>query len=126
MPRFEQGHALIIGVGQYQEPFLRAPVTKADASGVAKILKDQALGGYPPDQVELLHDEQSSKAAVKAAFQRLAQRTTSSDTAFVFFCGHGGLGEDGLYYFMTHDTALTSGSLDRLTEPCEQCTRTDL
>jgi uncharacterized caspase-like protein len=32
---------------------------------------------------------------------------------FLYFCGHGVLGEDGVYYFTTHDTVLTPGNLVR-------------
>ena len=111
MPLFKQGHALAIGVGDYREPVLRAPITVADAKGFTKALTDPAIGAYPPKQVELLHDARATRAGTIAAFQQLAQRATSSDTVVIFFCGHGILGEDGLYYFTTQDTTLTPANL---------------
>ena len=107
MALFEQGHAISIGVGAYREPALRAPITVADARGVADALADPAVGAYPAAKVMLLHDDQATRAGVMAALRQLADRVTPADTVVLFFCGHGILGEDGLYYFTTQDTALT-------------------
>lgn len=53
----------------------------------------------------------ATKAEVIQALEQFAGRVGSADTAFIFFCGHGVLGEDGEYYFTTQDTVLTSGNL---------------
>ncbi len=109
MPLFEQGHALLIGVADYQDPGLKlsVPITVADATGVADALVDPAVGAYPPGQVKVLQDARATRPGVVAALEALAKTVKSTDTAFLFFCGHGVLGEDGLYYFTTQDTVLT-------------------
>jgi hypothetical protein len=109
MATFQQGHALSIGVGTYQDPAWNAPITVADATEFAEALKDPAGGGYPAAQVELLHDAQATREGVKAALAGLAKRAKEGDTTVVYFCGHGVLGDDGLYHFTTHDTAFTPG-----------------
>jgi uncharacterized caspase-like protein len=109
MALFQQGHALSIGVGTYQDAAWNAPITVSDATGFAEALKDPAVGGYPAAQVELLHDDQATREGIKAALAGLAQRVKKHDTAVVYFCGHGVLGDDSLYHFTTHDTAFTPG-----------------
>src|SRR4051794_1925538 len=113
MPFFQQGHALVIGVADYQDPGLRLPkpMTVADAKGIADALKDPSVGAYPPDQVRLIPDQgrRATREEVIQALKQLAGRTTPTDTAFLFFCGHGVLGEDGRYYLTTQDTVLTAG-----------------
>ncbi len=43
---FNQGHALIIGVGDNRyEVRLRAPITAVDAQAVADVLRDQRYAG---------------------------------------------------------------------------------
>jgi len=85
-------------------------VAAEDAASVADVLKDPEVGAYPCDQIELIRDEQVTRDGLIAALVRLAKRTSDQDTAFIFYCGHGVLGEDGLYYFTTQDTVLVAGS----------------
>jgi len=54
---FSHGHALLIGTGSYAHaPQLNVPITAADASAVAAVLRDPQFCGYPPEQVTLLSD----------------------------------------------------------------------
>ena len=104
MTLFTHGHALLIGVGSYQNEKWNAPITVADAEAVANALRDPLVGAYPPKHVTLLHDAAATTAGVTAALMALATRTTAQDTVFIFFCGHGMLDEHGVYCFATHDT----------------------
>ncbi len=56
MPQFQQGHALLIGVADYEDAQLRlaGPITLSDATGVANALKDASVAAYPESQVHLL------------------------------------------------------------------------
>lgn len=113
MPLFQQGHALLIGVSEYRDARLRlsGPITFADAQGVANALKDGAIAAYPPGQVSLLPDQgrRATRDEVARAFEELAGRLKPDDTAFVFFCGHGVLDENGEYCLTTEDSVLTAG-----------------
>ena len=52
---FEQGYALLIGVGTYaHHRALNVPITVADAKAVKKVLIDPSLCGYPDGHVTLL------------------------------------------------------------------------
>jgi len=102
MTTFNQGHALIIGIG------VDLPNTVDDAIGLADILKDAGRCAYPPEQVHLLTGEEATRDAVLAALGTLAQSThlpTPQSTVLVYFSGHGyqvasSLGES--YYLMPY------------------------
>jgi hypothetical protein len=110
MAGFDQGHALVVGVGTYHNAAWNAPITVADAASFAAALQDPAVSAYPKNQVELLHDTGATRAEIRSALGRLAGRVKPEDTAIVFFCGHGLLGDDNLYYLATHDTVFTAAN----------------
>lgn len=104
---FTNGHALIIGVGQYQHISQHnVPIAARDAEAVSAVLQDPARCGYPAGQVTLLTNEQATRQAVLAKLESLAQTLTAEKTLFLFFVGHGVYGTDGNYYLTTHDTRL--------------------
>lgn len=107
MALFAQGRGLVIGVGEYQDERWRAPVTVRDAEAVFTALTDPQVGGYPASQVMRMYDERATRELVLAGLKRLAGAAQATDTAVIFFCGHGALGDDGQYYFATHDTVFT-------------------
>jgi len=109
---FKQGHALLIGVGSHQNaPELNVPVTVADAKAVAEVLTNPGLGGYIPDQVQLLHDAAASSQGILGALDQLGKRTNANDTVLIFYCGHGDYGADGEYYLVSHDARLKGGKV---------------
>ena len=95
-----------VGIGNYAHaPQINVPITAADASAVAAVLRDPQYCGYPLGQVTLLSDAAASRDGVLAALDGLAAQTGEGDTVFVFYAGHGEYGDDG-YYLTTHDTRL--------------------
>jgi len=101
---FTQGHALLIGVGTHEDPGIAAvPVTVEDAKAMAAVLKDANLCGYPESQVKLIHDVETTKKGILFELDELAKRVGENDTVFLFYAGHGALGEDSKYYLVSHD-----------------------
>jgi len=97
--RFEQGHALTIGVGGDLSN------TVDDAQGLADILKDSVRCAYPSDQVHTLTGPAADREAILATLDDLAQSTNPQSTAVVYFSGHGyrakaSIGE--AYYLLPH------------------------
>lgn len=89
-PTFDDGRALLIGIGQGYPGRLELPrVVRADAEGVARVLTDPALCGYPEKNVQLLLDEQATRANIIEGLHRLASTGRPGDTVFLFFSGHG-------------------------------------
>lgn len=104
---FETGHALVIGVGQYQLiSQYNVPIAGRDADAVRTALQDPARCGYPAAQVTTLINEKATRAAILATLDTLASQLKELDTLFLFFVGHGVYGTDGNYYLTTHDTQL--------------------
>jgi len=106
---FTSGHALVIGVGQYQHlARLNVPIAARDAEAVAAALRDPARCAYPPGQVTTLTNESATRAAVLTALDGLAKALKAEETLFLFFVGHGAYGTDGNYYLMTHDSQMSN------------------
>ena len=81
--KFNQGHALIIGVGA------DLPNTVDDAVALAGLLRDPARCAYPPEQVHLLAGERATRDAFLSALDALARSTNPRSTVVVCFSGHG-------------------------------------
>jgi hypothetical protein len=80
---FNQGHAVIIGVGA------DLPNTVDDAKGLAEILKAPDRCAYPDKQVQVLTGEGATRKQVLDALGRLAQQAAADSTVVVYFSGHG-------------------------------------
>ena len=87
-PLFTPGHALLVGIGAYHH-LGHLQKTAFDARDLYALLTDPAYAGYPPDQVEILVDDEASRDAIDRALAALAQRTGPDDTVLIFFSGHG-------------------------------------
>ena len=86
---FSAGHALIIGVGSYQDPHIRnVTSTAADARALGALLRDPQLAAYPSEQVQVLVDAKATRANILDALEALAQRAAGG-TALICFAGHG-------------------------------------
>jgi hypothetical protein len=101
---FEQGHALLVGVGDYRDEGLDAPVTARDAHALADALREPSVG-YLPGQVSLLTGPQASRAGILDALKKLAGRTNSESTVILLLAGHGIHAPGEGYYFLSHDAA---------------------
>jgi hypothetical protein len=111
--QLHDAYALTIGVSRYLHI---SPLPEVqDASDVAAVLADPALGGYPLANVQLLLDGEATRAAIVDALDGLAKRTRDSSTVFVYFSGHGGraraTGHDTCY-LMPVDGKATSEDIE--------------
>lgn len=106
---FDQGFALLIGVGTYAHiPWADVPITHNDALQVQEVLSDPERCGYPENQITVLHDQTATREGVIGVLEKLQKTTKDDDTVFIFYSGHGEYGTDGEYYLTTHDTSLDS------------------
>jgi hypothetical protein len=80
---FEQGHALVVGVGA------DLPATVDDAVGLADMLRDTSRCAYPAGQVKLLTGEGATAGNIQAALDALAESAGPESTVIVYFSGHG-------------------------------------
>ncbi len=105
---FSSGHALIIGVGQYQHMSkYNVPIAASDALAVAETLKNPSICGYPEGNVTLLTDQAATRAAILSTLDVLSASLDAKSTLFLFYVAHGVYGTDGNYYLTTHDSQLS-------------------
>lgn len=83
MSTFNQGHALVVGVGA------DLPGTEDDAEALAEALTAPGRCAYPPGQVCLLTGENATRDRILTALDTLAESTNTESTALVYFSGHG-------------------------------------
>jgi hypothetical protein len=114
MSRFENGYALMVGVGNYQSAQINSvPVTVTDAEFFAGLLQNPDFAGYDPSHITLLTNEKASREGILAALENLTERVTAQSTVIIFLCGHGVELDKGTYCFAPCDTGVTvNGELD--------------
>jgi uncharacterized caspase-like protein len=110
---FEEGHALLIGVGSHTHaPFLDVPISVDDAQAVANVLTSETYCWYPANQVKLLHDESATQEGILRALTELGGKVKPDDTVTIFYCGHGDYGTDGEYYLVSHDARISGSKVE--------------
>lgn len=103
MRLFEQGHALVVGVGEYADADWNAPVTRHEAQAVAEALQDPYTAAYRPENVQSLFGSQATRGAILNGLKQIAVKSDRHSTVLLYFCGHGELTVDGSYAFAPHD-----------------------
>ena len=93
-------HALVIGVGRYEDASLKLEFSAKDAADFAATLKRQQGGLYKTVVTKMLTDAEATKANILEGLEWLEQQTTRNDLAVVFLAGHGVNDKNGLYYFL--------------------------
>ncbi|MFZ2852612.1 MAG: caspase family protein [Rhodocyclaceae bacterium] len=88
---YPQGHALLIGVANYQQISSLPAAILNDVNDVAATLSSPKYCAYAPANVVTLLDANATRAAVLKGLDELAARVAPDDTACVFFSGHGGV-----------------------------------
>jgi uncharacterized caspase-like protein len=111
-----QKWALVIGISEFQPNTGAEPLGAAanDATAIAQILKDPAVGRFPPNQVFLLTNEAATTAAIKARLNYIATRAKPEDIVLTYVSTHGSARTDDLRqvsYLYTYDTDVTSRDL---------------
>ncbi|MGV2933098.1 caspase family protein [Vreelandella venusta] len=103
---YPQGHALLIGVANYQKVSSLPAAILNDVNDVAATLTSPHYCAYPPANVLTLLDSSATRSAVLKGLDELAARTGPGDTACVFFSGHGAVvGEDSVLATVDTDLA---------------------
>lgn len=85
MSIFQQGHALIIGIGN------DLPITERDATDIAKVFKDSNKAGYLPENVQVITGKAATKENIIKGLDKIIADTKGVDgaTAVIYYSGHG-------------------------------------
>ncbi|HAA30666.1 MAG TPA: peptidase C14 caspase catalytic subunit p20, partial [Cyanobacteria bacterium UBA8553] len=95
MPAMENAYALVIGIANYQN-INKLPLTVLkDAQDIYDLLINPLHCGYSPNNVQLLLDNQATKAAISQALTDLSKRSNQDSTVFLYISSHGGQVEFG-------------------------------
>ncbi len=113
MPAMENAYALVIGIANYQN-INKLPLTVLkDAQDIYDLLINPLHCGYSPNNVQLLLDNQATKAAISQALTDLSKRSNQDSTVFLYISSHGGQVEFGSHagqYLLPVDADPTSGA----------------
>ena len=86
MPRINR-HALIIGVGTYEDPLVPPlPGTKLDKVSATQIAQAMQV---PDGNIQYLHDSQATVSNIRSALNNLNDRVQDGDRVFIHYSGHG-------------------------------------
>jgi hypothetical protein len=99
--------ALIVGVSRYRDEGVSdLQFADADARELRDFLRRPEGGGFKPDDILYLENEQATVESVTAALDRILSQAGPNDLILLFIAGHGGpdpYAPQNLYYIM-HDT----------------------
>ncbi len=103
---FNNGYALLIGVGECACQPLSLPVTVKDTQAIYAALIDPELCAYPDNQehIRMLNDSEATQSNILEGLKWLKDKAEADPeaTIFFYFSGHGGV-EDDSYYLVPHD-----------------------
>ena len=105
---FNQGYALLIGVGECAYQPLSLPVTVKDTKAIYAALIDPELCAYPNDRehIRVLNNEEATRSRILEGLKWLKEKAEIEPeaTIFVYYSGHGWLNrDDNSFYLIQHD-----------------------
>jgi serine/threonine protein kinase len=104
--------ALVVGIGAYPDGsgVPRLNYARRDAEALARLLSDPDACDFHPEKVKELLDEDATRdALVRALSQWLPREARGVELALIYFAGHGAMhrsGEDEEGYLLCHDARL--------------------
>lgn len=93
---FNNAHALFIGVGTYtSENITTLEESVNDATDLRDVFIDPLKAAYDPNNVQLITNEEATKAGIIGAFDNLISSTDENSTVVVYYSGHGAVTQSG-------------------------------
>ncbi|MFN7934861.1 MAG: caspase family protein [Bryobacteraceae bacterium] len=99
--------ALVVGISSYRNlpPQSQLRYAHRDAEDFARFLRASQGGALGPTQVRLLTEKDATLGAVRSALQEwLPAVAGPRDVVYIYFAGHGVIGERNEPYFVAHDS----------------------
>jgi WD40 repeat protein len=101
-------HALVVGIGQYNNPKLNLDYSVADARLFADVLKETTPGLFENLHLKLLTTAaETTRDAVTAALQGMQGQVSPQDL-FIFYVASHGTVDDNEYFLVTSNVGSTS------------------
>jgi hypothetical protein len=111
LPDPQRSYAVLIGSSRYGSAGLSdLPAVAGNLAGLAEVLTDPALGGFPPDRCIVVPNPASAQAATRTLREYAAR---AEDTLLVYWAGHGAPGPRGEFQLSVTGAAdgLPAGAL---------------
>lgn len=122
-------HALLVGVASYDsETYADLPAVRADLHYMRAVLENTEIGMYNECAVAA----EPTRAEMMHAVETFLETRQTSETALLYFSGHGEYCEqDGQLYFLTRDadpadlpgTAVPAEFLERMLQSCRAASK---
>lgn len=94
-------HILTVAVDSYRDGDLHLKYSKADAKGLAELLRSKASGLFESINLHTLSDAEVTKDRLDATFSAIGQKVRRQDMFILFVAGHGiTYSKDGSFYFL--------------------------
>jgi len=108
---FNQGYALLIGVGECAYQPLSLPVTVKDTQAIYAALIDPELCAYPNDRehIRVLNNQEATRSKILEGLKWLKEKAEAEPkaTIFVYYSGHGWFKkDDNSFYLIQHDVKI--------------------
>lgn len=108
---FNQGYALLIGVGECAYQDLSLPVTVKDTQAIYAALIAPELCAYPDDKehIRVLNNREATRARILDGLKWLKEKAEVEPeaTIFVYYSGHGWFKkDDNSFYLIQHDVKI--------------------
>lgn len=96
--------AVVIGISDYQAEGLDLRYAHHDAEAVRDFLIDK--GGFRPDKVQLLSNQNATHQGIRTALFNFLATTQPEDMVLIFLAGHGVQDQDNPdnFFFLAHDS----------------------
>ncbi|MEG4496027.1 caspase family protein [Microcoleus sp. F10-C6] len=108
---FNQGYALLVGVGECAYQPLSLPVTVKDTQAIYAALIDPELCAYPNDgeHIRVLNNKEATRSRILDGLKWLKEKAEIEPeaTIFVYYSGHGWFKkDDNSFYLIQHDVKI--------------------
>ncbi|MDX1744407.1 MAG: caspase family protein [Halobacteriales archaeon] len=102
-------YAVVIGVSEYRDErigSLRYADDDAEAFYDFLLSEKAGMGGFDPEHVRLLLDDEADTRSVRTALTTFLRQVTENDIVIIYIAGHGAPdpSRPSDYYLLTHDT----------------------
>jgi formylglycine-generating enzyme required for sulfatase activity len=98
--------AVIVGISKYQYSNLNLKYADRDAEDLYQLLLTPKGGGFQPDHIFKLTNEQATTAEINRALRSFLKKPAREDLVLIYFACHGAPDPDrpSTVYLLTHDT----------------------
>jgi tetratricopeptide (TPR) repeat protein len=97
--------AIVVGISEYKDESLNLKYAHRDAEALYELLLTPSGGGFEPEHVFKLVNEEATTANITRALRSFLKKPAKEDIVLIYFACHGAPDVDrpGIVYLLTHD-----------------------